>query len=124
MVYVHLCHSPVRCDNKTKTDHLSITQEELKKVPYEEEMELCSYLVNYLTTTFLDKDKNKDKIGGEKENSAAASVAVTDDPFAGMTATSKKNDEIFLQMGSGKNVKKNKKGGKNKNKAETKWSVR
>jgi len=93
-------------------------EEELAKVPYEEEMELCAYLMNYLQTTFLDTKEEKK----EEEKVMPPAAPVSDDPFAGMTASNKKNDEIFLQMGPGKANKK-KKGGKNKVKLEAKWSV-
>ncbi|GMI13171.1 hypothetical protein TrLO_g9202 [Triparma laevis f. longispina] len=71
---------------------------ELKKTPYEEEMALCEYLANYLTTTYLD---NKTEAAAPE---VEAGKKVTDDPFAGMVAV-KKVDENFMKMG-GKKQKK------------------
>ena len=73
-------------------------EEELKKTPYEEEMALCEYLANYLTTTYLD---NKTEAAAPE---VEAGKKVTDDPFAGMVAV-KKVDENFMKMG-GKKQKK------------------
>ena len=79
-------------------------QEELKKIPYEEEMALCDYLADYLSRTYLtDAEAEKKK----KEEAAAAKkaadvIAVKDDPFANFKPVSKKTDDVFLQMGAGK----------------------
>ena len=70
--------------------------EELKKTPYEEEMALCEYLANYLTTTYLNVAP-KDKQEEEK-----AAPAVKDDFFGGMVPKNKKTDDVFLQMGGKK----------------------
>lgn len=80
--------------------------EEAKKIPYEEEMNLCEYLADYLTKTYLD---DKKKGGSEKKSDV---IAVKDDPFAGLVPMKKKDDEIFMKMGAGK--KPRVKGGKKK----------
>lgn len=71
--------------------------EEAKKIPYEEEMNLCEYLANYLTKTYLtDKAQAKDE--SKKEDA----VSVKDDPFAGFKPLKKDDDAVFLKMGDGK----------------------
>lgn len=75
-------------------------EEEMKKIPYEEEMALCDYLVEYLTKTYLQDGKE------EKEKSQADFVKVVDDPFAGMVPKKRNEDEVFLQMGKGKKLRK------------------
>jgi len=74
--------------------------EEAKKIPYEEEMNLCVYLVNHLTKTYLTDTKKS-----ESEAKKADIIAVTDDPFAGFTPIKKNDDEIFLKMGPGKKLR-------------------
>ena len=70
--------------------------EELKKTPYEEEMALCEYLANYLSTTYLNASPK------EKQDEEKAAPAIKDDPFAGMVPKNKKTDDVFLQMGGTK----------------------
>lgn len=70
--------------------------EEAKKIPYEEEMNLCDYLAEYLTKTYLDEKKN------EVTTKKSDVVPVKDDPFAGLVPLKKKDDEIFMQMGKAK----------------------
>jgi len=77
-------------------------EEELKKIPYEEEMTLCAYLAEYLERTHLNGGDPASKISVKKE----AIIAVTDDPFAGMTAAVKKVDDEFFSTGKGKGKKK------------------
>jgi len=74
-------------------------EEELKKVPYEEEMALCDYLADYLTKTYIKSTESKE----EKKKEDV--VPVKDDPFAGMMALKKNEDEVFLKMGKGKKSK-------------------
>lgn len=71
--------------------------EEAKKIPYEEEMNLCDYLANYLSKTYLS-DKSQDK----EETKQGDTVAVKDDPFAGFQPLKKDDDAVFLKMGEGK----------------------
>lgn len=73
-------------------------EEELKKIPYEEEQLLCDYLADYLTKTHLT-DPAQAKAESKKKEEV---IAVKDDPFAGFKPMSKKTDEIFLKMGTGK----------------------
>lgn len=80
-----------------------LEEEELKKVPYEEEKMLCDYLANYLKMTYLSDGKAEEE--GEKKDEK---VAVTNDPFANFKPVSKKADEVFLQMGGKKKGKKKK----------------
>ncbi|KAL3942128.1 MAG: hypothetical protein SGBAC_003628 [Bacillariaceae sp.] len=74
-------------------------EEELKKVPYEEEQGLCDYLADYLERTYLGGSSNKDE-----EAKKADVIAVKDDPFAGFKPMSKKNEEeqTFISKGKGK----------------------
>mmetsp|Transcript_3662 Transcript_3662/g.8425 ORF Transcript_3662/g.8425 Transcript_3662/m.8425 type:complete len:354 (+) Transcript_3662:584-1645(+) len=73
-------------------------EEELKKVPYEEEQGLCDYLADYLERTYLGGSSNKDE-----ETKKDDVVAVKDDPFAGFKPMSKKNEEQeFFSKGKGK----------------------
>ena len=75
------------------------------KTPYEEEMDLCDYLVNYLTTTFLDKKEAAPEAvsGGEVKLSGE---------FAGLTLnkSSKGGDSDYMAATGKKGLKK--KGGK------------
>jgi len=71
--------------------------EEAKKIPYEEEMNLCEYLADYLSKTYLE-DKKKGENGSKKDDV----IAVKDDPFAGFVPLKKNDDEVFLKMGAGK----------------------
>mmetsp|Transcript_1049 Transcript_1049/g.1873 ORF Transcript_1049/g.1873 Transcript_1049/m.1873 type:complete len:536 (+) Transcript_1049:297-1904(+) len=71
--------------------------EEAKKVPYEEEMNLCDYLANYLSKTYLS-DKSEDK----EDTKQGDTVTVKDDPFAGFKPLKKDDDAVFLKMGDGK----------------------
>lgn len=79
-------------------------EEELaKKTPYEEEMDLCDYLTNYLTTTFLSE-----KPASTTAESSPAPVA----EFDGMSlVSSKKNDGDFYIAPSGNRKKAPKKKG-------------
>lgn len=72
--------------------------EEAKKVPYEAEQQMCAYLADYLTRSYLGgEDERKEEI---KSNDF---VAVKDDPFAGFKPVKKGgDDEVFLQVGKGK----------------------
>jgi uncharacterized coiled-coil DUF342 family protein len=75
-------------------------EEELKKIPYEEEMALCDYLADYLTRTYLAKSDNIEKYSVVKKEEV---VAVKDDPFAGMVPANKKSDdEEYFGKGKGK----------------------
>lgn len=88
-----------------KTEMKQKREEELaKKTPYEEEMDLCDYLSNYLSTTFLS-----DKSGGAAAE-VKATAKVTE--FDGLSlVTSKKNDGDFYMAPSGKQAKGPKKKG-------------
>lgn len=70
--------------------------EEAKKIPYEEEQNLCEYLADYLSKTYLDKKKET------TEKKSDTVIAVKDDPFAGFVPMKKKDDAIFMKMGAGK----------------------
>lgn len=74
--------------------------EEAKKIPYEEEQELCTFLADYLTRTYLSEGDDK-----KEETKSGDFIAVKDDPFAGFKPVKKKGDEeedVFLQVGKGK----------------------
>jgi len=74
-----------------------LEEEELKKIPYEEEMALCDYLTDYLTKTYLSDEKAK-----KMEEKKSDVVPVKDDPFAGFKPMKKNDDEVFLKMGATK----------------------
>lgn len=90
-------------------------EEELKKTPYEEEMALCDFLVDYLQKTYPDETGTKI----EEEEVKTEIVAVKDDPFAGMKAMKKDEDDFFV--GKGKSDAKGKK--KNKGKKPAAFSI-
>ena len=75
-----------------------------KKTPYEEEMALCDYLVDYLTKTFLAEG------GGSKgpESNAAGGASELTGEFAGMTLnkSSKGGDAAYMEPTSKKGPKK------------------
>lgn len=69
--------------------------EEAKKIPYEEEQNLCTTLCDYLTRTYITA-------GVEKKTEVKKSdfVAVKDDPFAGFKPRKKGDEnETFMQVG-------------------------
>eukprot|EP00618_Florenciella_parvula_P007218 CAMPEP_0119482844 /NCGR_PEP_ID=MMETSP1344-20130328/10525_1 /TAXON_ID=236787 /ORGANISM="Florenciella parvula, Strain CCMP2471" /LENGTH=515 /DNA_ID=CAMNT_0007517297 /DNA_START=18 /DNA_END=1565 /DNA_ORIENTATION=- len=74
------------------------------KTPYEEEMDLCDYLVNYLTTSFM----------GEKKAEVVEEKAADYSGFEGAAMVSKKGaEDDYLSLGGGKKKKgKGKKGPK------------
>jgi len=76
-------------------------EEELKKIPYEQEMALCDYLVKYLENTFLNSGSKS-----TKEEKKPDVVQVKDDPFAGFKPVNKKTDDVFLKMGTTKGPRK------------------
>mmetsp|Transcript_41288 Transcript_41288/g.98869 ORF Transcript_41288/g.98869 Transcript_41288/m.98869 type:complete len:526 (-) Transcript_41288:269-1846(-) len=77
-------------------------EEELKKIPYEEEQALCDYLADYLERTYISPDSGaSSKVTAVKEEV----VAVKEDPFAGMMSLSKKSEEEVF-FGKGKSKKK------------------
>lgn len=81
-------------------------EEEAKKVPYEEEMALCDYLVNYLKQNFLT----------EKEEPVVAAAGPTTPAAAfeheGMTLQAfRREDEEEEQWAGGKKKKEKKQGG-------------
>jgi len=81
-------------------------EEELaKKTPYEEEMQLCDYLSNYLTTTFL---------GSKAADGAAEETKASEIDFEGGTELSSKKsskDEMFMSLGGKKKKGKKSKAG-------------
>lgn len=75
-------------------------EEEAKKIPYEEEMGLCDYLIKYLDETYVktDAEKAAEKAAVVKKE---AVIVVKDDPFANFKPVSKKDDDIYLKHGAG-----------------------
>lgn len=68
--------------------------EEAKKIPYEEEQHLCTFLSDYLTRTYLSAGEEK------KEAKKDDFIAIKDDPFAGFKPRKKGgDDQMFLQVG-------------------------
>jgi len=76
-------------------------EEELKRIPYEEEMELCTYLVSYLETTYC---KGIQEAAPENEEPAAAGA------FEGLVLSGKKatknHDEDYLSLNKATGKKK------------------
>jgi len=72
-------------------------EDELKKIPYEEDMMLCDYLAEYLSKTYLGVSLSK--ADDQKKEDV---FEVTDDPFAGFKPMKKKDDDVFLKMGADK----------------------
>lgn len=91
-------------------------EEELKKTPYEEEMALCDFLVDYLQKTYPDEFGGAKPEDGEAEKKSDV-VAVKDDPFAGMKAMKKDEDDFFVGKGKSANDGKKKSKGKKSSKA-------
>merc|ERR1712048_1476146 len=69
-----------------------LEEEELRKAPYEEEMILCDYLINYLSRTYLTNKKNE-------------AVFLKDGPFSGIKPIKNKSSDVFFR--SSKEKKKN-----------------
>jgi hypothetical protein len=68
-------------------------------------MVLCDFLANYLTRTYLT-DTTKDH--SKKESSSSSTqeqITLSDNPFAHIKPANKKTDEVFLQMGKGKQTR-------------------
>jgi uncharacterized coiled-coil DUF342 family protein len=78
-----------------------LEEEEAKKIPYEEEQNLCDFLADYLERTYLSTDENKK----EEDKKTDSATAVPDDPFAGLTPAGKKSEEDEY-FGKGKGKKK------------------
>jgi len=92
-----------RREEEAKARQAVIDAEEAKKIPYEEEMGLCDYLVKYLEGAYLDKKGEEKKI-----DESNAKAAIKDDPFANVKpmSTKKSEDDVYLKMGSGKSQRK------------------
>jgi hypothetical protein len=85
----------------------------LKKTPYEEEMALCDFLVDYLQKTYPDEFTAEGE-GEASTDKKTDVVAVKDDPFAGMKAVKKDEDDFFVGKGAKSAGKKKGKGKKPK----------
>jgi uncharacterized coiled-coil DUF342 family protein len=112
--YKKLLHAKEKAEEEARrAERKKQREEELaKKTPYEEEMDLCDYLSNYLTTTFLSE---------KSANDAAASENKTVSEFDGLSlVSSKKSDGDFYMAPSGKQSKAPKKKGGAKGVAGTK----
>jgi len=77
--------------------------EEMRKTPYEEEMILCDYLVDYLVRTFLKPTQSK-KLEQKQQDSGSTS---TDNPFFAMKPY-EKGEDVFTSTTRGKNKKRRK----------------
>lgn len=89
------------------------------KTPYEEEMLLCDYLANYLTTTFLNGAKAEEDAKAVAAAAAAGGGSISGE-FAGMTSMSKKGKDEPYMAATGKKGFKGKKGGGGGKKGGTK----
>ena len=67
------------------------------KTPYEEEMDLCDYLVNYLTTTYIKKEA-----GEEKQEPPKKRVAFQEEEPPVEAAKPQKKESRFKQKRKGK----------------------
>mmetsp|Transcript_2969 Transcript_2969/g.4497 ORF Transcript_2969/g.4497 Transcript_2969/m.4497 type:complete len:496 (+) Transcript_2969:73-1560(+) len=81
---------------------------ELARIPYEEEINLCDYLVTYLET-FVDTSKST----GSADTAANSSQAAAVEGFAGMKVL-KRDQEDFAVLGNSKKRGKKKGGGNTK----------
>jgi len=94
-------------ERREQREKLRLEREEeyAKKIPYEEEMQLCDYLLGYLTTSFLNSpatDSSSETQSNESNNTASSKV------FEGMQVVGKSDkSENYLALGG-----KKKKGGK------------
>jgi chromosome segregation ATPase len=79
-------------------------EEEAKKIPYEEEQNLCEYLAEYLTRTYLaDKDAEAKKTANEANVKKSAGILpLKEDPFAKFQPVKKADDEEYFGKGKGK----------------------
>jgi len=86
-------------------------EEELKRVPYEEEMELCDYLVNFLTTNYGAASSSA---AAANDENAVANKGVANE-FEGMVlggkAAAKEEDYLSLNSQFGKKKGRGKKKG-------------
>ena len=111
-------------------------EEELKKIPYEEEMALCDYLAEYLTRTYLvdaselKKKAEEEAAAKKKAAEGVVEVKAEDNPFANFKPVGKSKDddeEVFLQMGGknggGKKKRQRNKAAKSKAKAATSFTL-
>lgn len=68
-------------------------EEELKRIPYEEEMELCTYLINYLQTTYCK---------GISDSKSKTDVLATTSDFEGLALSGKNatrdHEEDYLSL--------------------------
>jgi hypothetical protein len=80
-------------------------EEELKRIPYEEEMNLCDYLISYLETNFITKESSTSAAADE---SSPAQPEVVD----GMRVH-RRSDEDFSAVVNSKSKRGKKKGGGN-----------
>jgi len=92
-------------------------EEELKKIPYEEEMALCDYLAEYLTRTYLtdaaeERKKAQEEAAARKaKTDGTVAVKDEDNPFANFKPAKKNDDDdVFLQMGKTKKKRQRNKG--------------
>lgn len=88
-------------------------EEELKKTPYEEEMALCDFLVDYLHKNYPEQFAVKPEQEGDADKKSDV-VAVEDNPFAGMKAIKKDEDDFFVGKGKSASANAGKKKGKSK----------
>lgn len=85
--------------------------EELAKHPYEEEMYICDFLINYLSSKFSSDAKDD-----AAETPSSTTTSSLDTVFAGMKSLKRNDDETF--MGGGVVKKKGKKKGGQNNKED------
>lgn len=87
--------------DEERAAHLAkLEEEEAKKIPYEEEQALCDYLADYLERTYLGA-KGDDDDGGEAK-AGGDTIAVKDDPFAGLKPVNKKAEDEYFGKGKAK----------------------
>jgi len=82
-----------------------LEEEELKKIPYEEEQALCEYLAKFLTITYLEAPEKESE---KEQDSSEGIVPVVENPFANLKPVNKKTDDVFLKMSSGKKPRERK----------------
>lgn len=89
--------------------------EELKKIPYEAEQVLCDYLANFLEREYMNDGKTEQS-GEGKTNDV---VPVAENPFAGVKARNKKEEDAEEFFGKDKKKKKRERQSKKQDKATT-----
>jgi len=100
-----------------KARQAALEAEEAAKIPYEEEMALCDFLVKYLEDNFVNKDKDGED--APQTNGPGQPSQLESDGMV-LKALKRDDDDGFgIMLGGGGGKKKGKKGKKGKKKKES-----